>query len=124
MTEIIITALVVVGFIIAGVMSRIHHAAEDELEWIHKIWERPKPVLWQDMVIPHPRLPLFLRLRAIAAILLDRVDEKLADYDAPDVTEVAHLYRGTYMTDYGEGHAFEVLVLKGLSYATYSDGTL
>lgn len=89
-----------------------------DLEWLRAIWCAPAqslgPVTWWLT---------WVRIRASIAILLGRWDEALLKWDAPG-TELAYLDAGTYMTDYGEGHAFRYLKVDGFRVAEGSDGTL
>lgn len=89
-------------------------------EWIRRIWSHHWEALRSDTLW---RTDFLDCLRATVAILLNRWDEAILEYDQSS-EPVAWKDNGTYETDFGTGHSFLSLNVKGLRVAILEDGDL
>lgn len=95
-------------------------------QWIKEIWRHRKDVKREPTKYTHTYF--WDCIRATVALMLDRWHEaqrgELICDEHNGWRAVAWKNDGTYWTDYGTGHAFTTLVVRGWTVYDYTDGTL
>lgn len=90
--------------------------------WTGAIWDHQTR---QRKGVPLQWVSYWHAIRATIALQLGLWLEELPEGTyTDDFPEVAWRSEGTYYTDYGNGHAFSVLLLVGFRVYEYSDGSI
>lgn len=99
----------------------------NDKEWIETIWahQRRQKIDAGRSLTHRMRVSWWTAMRATIAIWLGNWIMDVAKApDYYDWSEVAWRNMGLYDTDYGVGHAFDTLVVRGFTVLVYADGTL
>lgn len=94
---------------------------KERKKWIRRIWKHHRQATYDQ----HDLMPTYFWdcLRATVALLLNRFDESILEYDQSS-EEVAWKDNGTYETDYGTGESWLALSVQGFRVAIREDGSL